>query len=521
MKYNLLSKIMLGTATCLVAATGCKKLEDFGNTNVNPNGSLAPITAALLTSAEVSLGGLIAGTGTGGVRAGLYVQYFSETQYTEASLYAEPKVDFNAWYTGPMQDLQVIINQNTDAATKVTAGASGSNGNQIAIATILRSYYIWTVTDRWGDVPYSEASGGAGNFTPTYDKQMDIYTKILADLKSSLTMFDAGVKMKGDIIYGGDQVKWKKLANTLRMLISLRMSKVYPNPGQLAATEFAAAEADVNGSLESAANNFTLPFPGGSYKNTWYGIYESRSDYGYSKTLSDILNNMNDNRKDAFGGTGSPFPYGLKREQATTLPTNYARVLSSANNAENAPLNVVNAASSLLARAEAVERGWIGTTRGTAKSLYDKGITESFAQWGLSGAATYIANGSANYTTGTGGGNNIGSNSFNSVVGQNAVTNTAIDRIFLQRYLAHYPDGIQGWSEWRRSCAVGQPSPATAAAGMPKLIPTAFATNSNGGIPRRFVYGTSEYSLNPTKLQEAVGRLTGGDVMTSRVWWDL
>lgn len=523
MKNNIISKIILGTATVLVAASGCKKLEDFGDTNINPSGSVTPITAALLTSAEVALGGLIAGTGTGGVRAGIFVQYFAETQYTDASLYAEPKLDINAWYNGPMEDLQQIINRNSNDATKTTVAASGSNGNQVAIATILKTYYIWTVTDRWGDVPYSEALGGAANFTPSYDKQMDIYTQMLADLKTALTTFDGGLNMKGDVMYGGDPVKWKKLANSLRMMIALRMSKVYPNPGQLAATEFAAANADPAGSLESAANNFNLPFPGGSYKNTWYGIYESRSDYGYSKTLSDIVNNMGDNRKDAFGGTGDPFPYGLKREQATTLPTSYARVLSDANRLENSKLNVVNAASSLLARAEATERGWISSTGATttAQALYERGITESFAQWGVSGAAAYVAGAAANYNTGAGGGNNIGANSFNSVVGQSAVTTTKIERIFLQRYLAHYPDGIQGWSVWRRSCAVGQPSPATAPAGMPKLVPTAFATNSNGGIPRRYVYGTSEYSLNPAKLQEAIGRLAGGDVASGRVWWDL
>ena len=67
---------------------------------------------------------------------------------------------------------------NTNPATKSTfnvvgtvAAPLGSNANQIGVATILKSYYLWTITDRWGDIPYSEALKGAANLTPKYDKQ--------------------------------------------------------------------------------------------------------------------------------------------------------------------------------------------------------------------------------------------------------------------------------------------------------------------------------------------------------------
>jgi hypothetical protein len=505
-KYFLLVSI----SAFLLVGSSCKKLENFEDTNVNPNGSLTPITAALLTNAQIQLGTIIAGTASGGVRAGLYAQYFAETQYTEASLYQEPKLDFAGLFAGPLMDLQQIINKNTDPATKESVIGSGSNANQIATATILKTYFIWAVTDRWGDVPYAEALQGAANFSPKYDEQMAIYTKMLADLKAAIAGFDAGTPMKGDIMYSGDQGKWKKLANTLRMFIALRMSKIYPNPGQLAATEFALAENDVNGSIESNEENFTINYPGGSFKNAWFNIYDGRKDYGFSKTIADIMTNMGDARKAAFSSNNTAFPYGLTRDDAVAFTNSvadvYAKVLADANRTENAPLNVVNVATSLLARAEAVERGWIA---GNAAALYTAGITKSFEQWGVDAAApAYIASPQVNYLNGTGGGVNIGSNAFNSIVGADAVTATPLQRIALQRYLAHYPDGIQGWSEWRRT-------------GVPNLKPSAFAVNSPGKqIPRRYVYATNEYSLNPTQVAIAVARLTGGDLMSSKMWWD-
>ena len=501
------SFLVVGTAGLILAGTGCNKLEDFGDTNLNPLGSTSPITSALLTNAQVNLGGLAQS-----VRPALYVQYLAETQYTDASLYAEPKLESGGSYSGPMYDLQSIITRNTDPTTAGANLGSGSNANQIAVAKILLSYYIWTVTDRWGDVPYSESLKGAANFTPTFDKQEDIYKKMFVDLKDAIAGFDAGLAVRGDVMYGGDQAKWKKLANSLRMQMALRISNAAP---ATAAAEFTAAANDPAGFIATNADNFVLAYPGGAaYRHPWFDLYNGRSDYALSKTLADILGNMNDARRSAYGSPGAPFPYGLKREQATTLPTNYATVLAADKRAENSPVVVVSAATSLLAVAEGLQRNWITTTSSSpaftsAKDAYDAAITASFMQWGVSGAAAYIASPAAAYNTGTGGGTNIGSNPFGSIVGASATTTTNLERIALQRYIALFPDGIQAWSEWRRT-------------GVPNLKPTIFATNSAAGgqIPTRYVYGTNEYSLNPTKVAEAVARLPLGDVMNEKVWWD-
>ena len=461
----------------LLALSSCNKIEDFGNTNVNPNGTPVPITAALLTNVESQLAGYAVN-----VHDGYYCQYFSETQYPSASLYSIPQIDFTSIYAGPLEDLQNIINQNTDATTKGAVVASGSNANQIAVAKILKCYILWTTTDKWGDIPYSKALTGDPH--PAYDPQMTVYTSLIADLKAAIAGFDGGVPMKGDILLAGNISAWKKWANTMRMEIALRTSKVYPAPGAWAATEFASALADAGGTMTDNTDNVVLSFPGGAYQNPWYAEYvaSSRKDDAESNTMTGTLSSLNDPRINTYGNSTAGFPYGLSRELAT-LVSSWAYVFKGQSQPDDAPVTVSNAATSLFSRAEAAELGW---TTESAATLYAQAVTASLEQNGAtpSQAATYLAQGSVDYSTGS-----------------------HLMKIGVQKWIALYPDGTQGWSEWRRT-------------GYPALTPSAYAVNASKQIPRRYVYGTNEYALNEDAVKAAAAAISGGDVQDSRVWWD-
>jgi hypothetical protein len=67
---------------------------------------------------------------------------------------------------------------------------------------------------------------------------------------------------------------------------------------------------------------------------------------------------------------------------------------------------------------------------------------------------------------------------------------------------------IEGWFNWRRS-------------GFPVLTPVNYPGNVTGGtIPRRLIYPVTEVSNNPSGYAAGVASLGGGDLLTSRVWWD-
>ncbi len=510
MKNNKLITAIASLIALVVISASCAKIDQFGNTNQNPNGITLPVTSALLTNVESQLGGFATN-----LRKSVYCQYVAENQYTDVSLFALPQLEMGGTYSGPLQDLQTIIDYNSDPKTAGAAAANGSNKNQIAIAKILKGYVYWILTDSWGDIPYSEALLGAANIAPKFDKQEDIYFAIMKDIKEATASFDGGGLIKGDIIYGGNIDNWKRLGNSIRMLMAMRLTKVYPAAGGKAALEFADAASSAGGYIDNNSFNWTLNYPGGNFKNPWYLTYESRDDYAESKTIGDILAGLGDTRQSVFGTNSVTFPCGLTRDLAVAFANSVgngqARVLAASKRTESSPVVIIGASSVMLARAEAIERGWI---TGDAKATYNAGVAASFAQWGLDMPATYLTAGAANYDDGAGVPTNVGAGSAPydnyrtaSTNVQDAATSTKLKRIALQRWLAAFPNGNEGWSEWRRTS-------------VPNLQGTRFATNASKQTVRRYVYGVNDYSFNNDAVKAAAALLTGGDTQDARMWWD-
>lgn len=501
------------TAAALIAFTvmgsGCAKISDFGQTNQNPNGISNPVPSGLLTGALSQLGGFAAN-----IRRAVYAQYVSENQYTETSLYALPLLEMGPTYYGPLQDCQTIIDYNSDPKTAAAASADGSNANQIAVAKIIKSYIFWTITDAWGDIPYSEALKGAGNLTPKFDKQEDVYFGLLKELKDAVNGFDGGAAPKGDILYGGGTAvtNWKKLGNSLRMLIAMRMTKKYPAAGGKAAVEFADAAAGAH--IADNSDNAVLRYAGNApYQNPWYLTYQTRDDYASSKTLGDVLAGLGDTRSSVFGTNSIMFPYGLTRDLAiaygNSVGNGQSRVLATSFRQPSSPVTVVGASIVLLARAEAKERGWISGGTGGAEADYNAAIAASFQEWGLTMPGTYLAGG-ANYAAGAGVPTSIGAGTapYDNFRGaptnniQDAATPDKLKRIALQRWICAFPNGNEGWAEQRRT-------------GVPNLTETRFKT---GVFVNRYVYGNTDYGLNNANTVAAAAAI-GGDTQGIKVWW--
>lgn len=479
MKSMNIKKAVLSLGVCATLMVGCSKgINEFGDINRNPNATTVPITSALLTNVLAGVGGNVWGNGIN-TTAGLYAQYMSETQYTDISRYATQTLNWDGFYAGAMYDLQNIINTNSDPATAAAAAEFGANANQIAIARILKAYYFSVLTDAWGDVPYSQALKGNG--TIPYDKQETIYPALIAELKAANAQFTTGAAVQGDIMYAGNTTKWKKFANSLIATLSLRMSKANPTLGR---AEFAAAVA--GGVIDANADNATITYPGGNYQNPVYAYYvvTQRFDYAVSSTVTDKLTALGDPRIGMFGNNTKGFPYGLTRADAlawqTTNPS-FAFIFGYTGTPQTMPLSLISAGQMFLARAEAAKLGW---TTENATTMYNNGITAEMNRWGITNAgaiAAYLAQPSV------------------------ALTGTAADnaKIGEQRWLAHYPDGLQGWSEWRRT-------------GFPALTP---APGAGKAIPRRLPYGPNEPLYNPTNYAAAAA-LYNTNSQDAKMWWD-
>lgn len=468
------------TAAFVWLGTGCNKLKDFGDVNQNPTATTQPIVAGLLTNAQVSVTGL-SSTGTPAIAGGQYAQFFTETQYSGTSLYTLPQNDFTPYYSGPLYDLQNIINLNQSKASS-------------AVSKILQQYIFWVVTDSWGEVPYSDALKGLTSIQPKYDTQEAIYKGIIATLTSAQAELD-GSSLAGDVIYGGDVASWKRAANSIKLLAAVQLSKVVPAASGYAAT--AVKEAIAAGVIESNSQNMKVTFPGGGIKSPWYTLYDGRKDFAESATMTDILKGLNDTRLSVYGGKSEAIgntessdigvTYGLARNNVLAFieaNPNWARVMRGDFRTTTGSVTIVTAGEVYLARAEAASLGWTGEVVATD---YVAGITASNGQWGLAApTAAYIA-----------------------------AAPPTIANITIQRWIASYPDGHQAWAIWRKSATTTNPK------GYPALNPAPDAVNASKKIVSRFVYPTSEYSSNEKNVNAAVARLTGGDIQDAHVWWDV
>ncbi len=125
------------------------------------------------------------------------------------------------------------------------------NINILNVAKVMEVTLIQIATDRWRDVPYSDAvrmeSGidrwrdvpysdavrmESGILTPKYDTQEQIYPAMLAKLKEAADSFADGAATddisEGDLLFHGDITKWRKYCNSLRLRLAIRISEVSP-----------------------------------------------------------------------------------------------------------------------------------------------------------------------------------------------------------------------------------------------------------------------------------------------------
>ncbi|GHA41334.1 hypothetical protein GCM10007103_23460 [Salinimicrobium marinum] len=446
----------------------CDNFDD--EININPNLPNQASGTQLIASAQLSLSGLSASP-----KGAFMAQYLAETQYVGQSLYPQESTSFYGWYQGPLMDLETVITSDDLNANE------GPVANQVAVAKILKAYYFWNITDRWGDVPYSEALQGSEDFTPAYDTQEFIYNDLFEELKEATGMMVPG-NIDGDIIYGGDMEKWEKLGNTIRLLMALRLSEVAP---EKASEEFNLAWNA--GVMSSNGDNFVFEhLNDANNQNYWYNqvVDQNREWWAITENLVEEMQPVNDPRLPVYANparaTGEfvGMPYGI--EEIEGAETEDYSLLGSEIFAQDASIHLVTYAQVLFAVAEAAERSWISED---PEENYNMAVENSILQWtGTSeGAAAFLSNPEI---------------SFNS--------DTALEQIAEQRWVHLYMFGYEAWSEWRRTG-----------------YPNDLVTPNGVEIPARLNYPDNEAFNNRENYNQAVERQFGGEEsIYGKVWWD-
>jgi len=523
MKKKLLRNITLLSAGLLLS-TGCTKdfverntnPASYNQTNFNPNYMLTSAELAYTGSTDFSYE-----TWRGNL---IYCSTFMQGFSTVIGYWAGDKYLLNEGYTsaywGNAYSEQVKPIVDIVESTKDKAQYKNLN----AIARILRALVFERITDLYGDVPYSEAGLGYYNkiFYPKYDKQQDIYNDLITQVTQATAALDAaGDIPTGDAIYKGDIAKWRKFGNTLLLRIAMRLTKADPDKAKtivaqvsgktLEAADDAFLTGDATGGRTTINRNSQVLLGDGGQEN--YYVKWSNTFINNLKTNSDPrLSVLACTQLYANDATKTPnaspvFTASVQKGMPNGLDFGTAGHIVSADPSftsfndysspspyitkRNGPTFILTYAESELLLADAAQRFAVG---GDAKTHYDNGVKAAITYLKQYDAAATISDAAAQaYLT---------AHPYNATTG--------LEQINTQYWILTNSmlDFYESWSNWRRT-------------GFPVLTPVNFPNNATSGtIPRRFPYPSNEAVSNPDNYAAARATLTGGDLLTSRVWWD-
>lgn len=509
---------------------GCDK--DFVEINTNPYAITAIDPAIIFAGAQRTHIGTWYGEQT-------IVQQFLSPYNTGANT----GFNFNADIDGnsnPKWDQSYANGSNGNAAPVKNLiqainllGPSTTRVNLLSMLRIWKAQLFMGLVDNYGDVPYSEAGKAVseGIFYPKYDDDAAIYEDLYKELKEATAALSAsGEFISTDLFYGTnaqsltktssatDQVaKWKKLGNSLLLRLGMRYSKL--NPTKAASI---VAEAFAGGVMTSNADIAFVKNDGTNFSQADNAALRNFSQFNYAaepfvnhlKTTADprakfmialyanpgaIANDVN---PDVTLANQFGCPIGVTSDQILAPGSPYRGARGSGLNYSQFNVNIIAApgvpefwvtyAQTSLLLAEAAKRGWIPGGDGAAKTYYENGIVADMAIYGLYTGATAVP-----------------AAEVSAYLANPAVAYSATDALKLintQYWVVNVRNGTEAFANFRRS-------------GFPALSPNTYNNNLNGGFARRLSYPDIEGSANAENYQAAVTAM-GGDLLTSRVFWD-
>ncbi len=372
-----------------------------------------------------------------------------------------------------------------------------------AAAMILYAKLYQDVVDLFGNVPYSQAFQDNLYTHPQFDKAQDIYADLQKKLDTAIQYMGLqGTKLfvGADIVNHGDQTKWIKLANTIKLRLLIRQSEIsgFDPSGEIAKI-FSGSGPGILGAGESVNEN-----PG--YANDQDKQSPFYANYGFTITgvvsapslnansyIMGFLTNNSDPRVASFFATTSTGTYAGNPYGADPGTINGASDVSyfgpRLDSSSSQDQWIIPSYESLFFRAEAAARGWISDDPQTA---YANAVTESFVWCNVPDAA----NAAASYMAD------------NDIANWSKAGTSPGDRakfIALQKYIANTcVDALESYADQRRL----------------NFLPQGFISQNPGKLsntlPLRLPYPQVEYTTNAANVQ-AEGTI---DPFTTKLFWE-
>lgn len=482
----------------ILAALLLVSCENFDELNENPNEPTSVSPDVLLTSALRS--SINTSVNESFLLANNAAQLTAKTLRTEVDAY-----NWNAFPTV----WEGFYESLTDVYAVEEQAVADGNEHLQGVALVLRSWIFANLTNAYGDIPYFEAVGGAGdNFTPVYDPQEEIYLDLLdlLDLADDLLAPGAGGSIDGDILLNGDAAKWRKLANSLR----LRLLMTANNQLEDAGSRFATIVSEGN-IMTSNEDNATLTYLSG-FPNQYPLVPLKTGDFdavAFSQTALDVMQPYGDprllryarpdndmyNEQATFSGAANGSNTQNCPKAGSRLGPQYYNDQAQTTAADlGLPLAegiIMTYAEVEFLLAEAASKGWISDQ---AEPHYRAGIEASMAYHQVDLDP-------------------FGWSSFDDFYDNSGVAYDKETDIWEQKWLALFFHGLEPYFEVRRWYFES----GFDWSGIPFLEPACENLNDDE-LPLRFLYPGEEQSLNGRNYADAVERLGGSNSQNATTW---
>lgn len=396
-----------------------------------------------------------------------------------------------------------------------------------AFAQILKISSWHKALECFGPMPYIHAADAS--LTIPFDAEKDVYVEMFKDLTDAINVLtplaENGTVLMGDYdaVYGGNTQKWVKYANTLLLRLAMRvrfadeaLSKQYVTQALKHTIGVMTDKADAAQMSRGA---------GFIFRNNIHWLSEQYNETRMGSSMFSYLMGYEDPRlaayfkpvdancnfgEEAFDGNEyQAVPAGHRKGMNDTYKS-----FSKPNITEDTPTYWMRASEAYFLRAEAA---LVWPEFGDAESLYKQGVAMSFEENGVSSSVDSYLNSTKVPTAHQFGGSFGGNFGTPKAVNPKFEGNNEqkLEKIMIQKWIALYPNGLEAWTEWRRT-------------GYPDLNPVQVNSGASNGVTvekgiRRLIYPTSFYDNDKNKeiYEDAVKKLNGGrDVATTRLWWD-
>lgn len=396
-------------------------------------------------------------------------------------------------------------------------------------------------TSLFGDMPYSEAAKsmyGSKYYRPVYDKQADIFTAVMAELKQAVDGFSTSADQlsmgPSETLLQNDIATWVKFANSIRLKYAMVMRGKTPTAADAIIAEALTKPllgADEYVAIDPAAIDGLQFDRAGNYRGNYYVRMGSTIWNAMSATNAEDGSGIFDLRAKIFfepnsDGKWKPYPQNPPSNiQAETrndidggLNDPYADVRlttwKSAGTYYYSPLNIyyvgdrtipdllITGTEISFLKAEIYNRGIGGTAANpaSAKQFYEDGISSSVRFW------YKIANRSTVWTVNKPAATptpaSLTTMLANPAVAYSATPTTALAQIYKQNWIALFHQPFDAWILQRRTGSATPNVP---------LAPTSESLNFN-----RLTYPSAEVTSNFDNWRVVTG---GTDDKSVKPWY--